>query len=340
VESKKVFKTVIFDVVGYCNARCPYCVTGANPGASKKAIAVDVFEQTLVRLLDNGVIEKGAVISLYCWGEPLLHPDLAGLIGVASKLGLKIGLSTNGSVHVSFSPAMVAGLDHIMFSMPGFSQASYDRISRLNFEKVRQNISEMLSECRANGFRGRTWIAYHIYQFNLHEIRDCEQFAGKLKVDFNPCIAMLNEWDQLQGWLKGRLSADQMRKISEDLLCFGIRPEMKNSPANYYCPQFDYLIIDENANLLVCCQTPKSEEYQCGNVLRDDLDVVLQNKYTRPVCRGCLDTGLAYYINHALERPKFYQPYRSPSLVNRIYGSLRWRILRFLNRTKSGTEPQ
>lgn len=333
-----LFKAVIFDVVGHCNARCPYCVTGANPCQVKAAISVDLFEKTLVRLLDQGAIAPGAVISLYCWGEPLLHPDLAGLAQVLVRLGLRIGISTNGSIRATFTPSMVASLDHIMFSMPGFSQRSYDRISRLPFERVRDNIAAIVADLRSKRFGGQTWIAYHIYQFNLNELRACERFAANLKIGFNPCVAMINEWSLLQGWLKGTLSVEQMRRISEDLLCSGVRPMMQAAPANYHCPQWDYLIIDEQANALVCCQTPKSADYQCGNILRDDIQTILRNKTTRPVCRDCLDTGLAYYINHALERPDFYEPLRHDGLLSRVYRSARWRFLRWKQRGGRGPE--
>ncbi|GBF34170.1 hypothetical protein DCCM_3282 [Desulfocucumis palustris] len=42
----------------------------------------------------------------------------------------------------------------IIFSMPGFSQESYDKIHGFNFEKIKDNIIKMSRNFRENGFTG------------------------------------------------------------------------------------------------------------------------------------------------------------------------------------------
>ncbi|MFE2929337.1 radical SAM protein [Streptomyces sp. NPDC059278] len=53
-------------------------------------------------------------------GEPTLHPDLPGLIAIARRLGLTVGLTSNGEAGAAVLPAAAAaGLDRINLSVFG-----------------------------------------------------------------------------------------------------------------------------------------------------------------------------------------------------------------------------
>ncbi|MEV6462252.1 MULTISPECIES: radical SAM protein [Streptomyces] len=53
-------------------------------------------------------------------GEPTLHPELPGLIGIARRLGLRVGLTSNGERGAAVLPeAAAAGLDRINLSVFG-----------------------------------------------------------------------------------------------------------------------------------------------------------------------------------------------------------------------------
>ncbi|MFD5188155.1 radical SAM protein [Streptomyces sp. NPDC058357] len=53
-------------------------------------------------------------------GEPTLHPDLPGLIAIARRLGLTVGLTSNGEAGATVLPAAAAaGLDRINLSVFG-----------------------------------------------------------------------------------------------------------------------------------------------------------------------------------------------------------------------------
>ena len=59
------------------------------------------FAQVLEKLLQEGAIYSGSVLSLYNWGEPFLHRDLPGIIRVINDYGVRYALSTNASVFLS-----------------------------------------------------------------------------------------------------------------------------------------------------------------------------------------------------------------------------------------------
>jgi MoaA/NifB/PqqE/SkfB family radical SAM enzyme len=305
----KPYRTVYFDIVGFCNARCPYCLTGGSKEKSGGVIAPEVFENTLTKLLSTGVIDFQSVISLYNWGEPFLHPRLHEIIGIINKLGIKYAISTNAAKIPVVTVEFVRNLDHVIFSMCGFSQESYHRIHGFDFEKIKNNIIKLVDDCRSHGFRGDFFISYHVYRFNTGEIKACEDFASEHGIVIRPYYAILNHWWELLKFVNGELPQDRVKEISGDL--FGldeIAETMRKSPASYQCPQHHYLIITENADVLVCCQLPKhGADFSCGNIISEGIDDVLKKKEKMRVCESCIRTGLAYYLNTSLAVPTFYK---------------------------------
>jgi MoaA/NifB/PqqE/SkfB family radical SAM enzyme len=304
----KYFKSCYFEIVGFCNAKCPYCSTGSknrskeqNPTSTKSFINPDLFALSLEKLLAAGVIDDATCFQLYNWGEPLLHPELQAITACLCRFNLSYGLSTNASQQITVNQDFIRNLGSVKFSMSGFSQKSYDRIHGFNFAKIKENIENITKNLRNAGYQNEICIDYHIYQFNVQEINECAHFAEKLCISFIPYFAFFNDWWQMQGWLNNTLSAEKWKAVSEDLFCFYIKGNMQNAPTNYRCPQFDTLVIDENANILTCCCLPKDHvNYTLGNIFDDNIDTVLAKKETQAVCMQCLNTGLTHHFHHPI----------------------------------------
>lgn len=80
------------ELTNYCNLKCPVCPTGAGY-LKREAKAMDpaLFE----RLMDE-VGTYLLTMSLWGWGEPLLHPQLADILKIANDRGINTLVSTNG----------------------------------------------------------------------------------------------------------------------------------------------------------------------------------------------------------------------------------------------------
>ncbi len=211
------FKTIFFEVAGICNGRCTYCVTGAknaNPGG---IMQVDIFDATLHNLERLSLIDSKSVIELYNWGEIFLHPDLQNIIRVINDHGLRYTISTNASIIPQIDEALVKNLINIRFSMCGFSQQSYDRIHKFEFDRIRGNISTIVSRLRSLGYNKLIEICFHVYRFNTDEIRECERFAKDLGITPVFFDAYLNDWWQFEAFIQGTLSNEKRREILDDL---------------------------------------------------------------------------------------------------------------------------
>lgn len=324
----KSFKTLYIEISGVCNGKCSYCLSGRYKVHGGKFIDVDLFEKILRRLTEQGLIDRRTSVGLYNWGEPFLHPHLSEIIQIVNKFKISYVFSTNASIVPKIDHQFVQGLDRIIFSMPGFSQNAYDRIHGFNFDKICSNIEKIVTDSRSAGFKGIFQISYHVYQFNMDEIVPCETFARKNGIEFTPQFAILNHWDHIWSYVDNKLSYEMLKEISQDLFCYKLHDFAADSLGSYRCPQYDLLAIDENANVLLCCQVPKSHQYYAGNILHDDIDTILQRRESNIVCSQCIERGMARYINTSLHFPTFGKPRLIPfrQVLMKIYRHIMCRI--------------
>jgi MoaA/NifB/PqqE/SkfB family radical SAM enzyme len=305
VDHLKPYKDVIFEVKGHCNAKCPYCTTGNGSLKPEKYparfIEPDQFQKAVAALFDRGLITpKKSLFHLYSWGEPLLHPRLSEILRVLVNDGINFGLSTNASKHVHFENDVLANLEYLYFSMPGFSKPSYERISGLDFDQVVQNIKMFSKNIRGERARTKLYMRYHLYQFNIGEINIAAKFCTDNGIDFFPYIAYLNDFNLMRAYLDKTLSKDMLGAIAKDLFLYHVDEFIEKMPVNYTCGQHDVLTIDEDCNVLTCCFLPKNHpDYSLGNLHALSADEIFSRKRSQKICAECTRSGVAYWaFNH------------------------------------------
>ena len=273
-----------------------YCVTGAknaNPGGIMQA---DTFDATLHNLERLNLIDSRSALELYNWGELFLHPDLQNIIRVINDHDLRYTISTNGSIVPHIDEAFVKNLAAIRFSMCGFSQQSYDRIHKFDFDRIRENISTIVSHLRSVGYNQRIEICFHVYRFNTDEICECQRFANDLGITPVFFDAYLNDWWQYEALIQGTLSNEQRREILDDL--FIDEKRLRNVPKRRWCYQWNLLVINEQGEVPVCCNLPNNHpSYSLGTV-DNGITERLRNRPNLPICKTCMESGLVYGWNH------------------------------------------
>ena len=84
------FKRIYIEITSSCNLKCSFCQETLR---SPHFMSVDEFAHTLqqIRPYTN-------YIYLHVKGEPLLHPQLEELLGIAAELGFRVIITTNGTL--------------------------------------------------------------------------------------------------------------------------------------------------------------------------------------------------------------------------------------------------
>jgi len=84
------FKKIFLEITNRCNLSCEFCAPGHRISADLSAAACAVLLPQLKEFTDH--------LALHVLGEPLLHPDLAGILAMCREHGLKVNLTTNGTL--------------------------------------------------------------------------------------------------------------------------------------------------------------------------------------------------------------------------------------------------
>jgi MoaA/NifB/PqqE/SkfB family radical SAM enzyme len=317
VDKIKAYDFAYFEIVGVCNAKCPFCVTGSSNHPVGGFVEVEQFQQALDILRKNKLVHKDTTIGLYSWGEPTLHPEFDKIITVLQNAnigegGFRYALSTNAGKTINYKPEWFRGLSYLTISMCGFSQESYDRIHHLDFEKVKANITALVQVARESGYNlSRISIAHHIYQFNTHEVPQIREFAKKLEISYNPYYAFINDLVRAEKYIDNTLKIADYKEISQNLFCYYIQKRLDKHPKNN-CAQFNILNLNEKCDILPCCCLPRDhQDYVITNIFDKNMMQILGQWKPTTYCIKCMQSGLSPLPDIGDSFPYLEQPDQS-----------------------------
>jgi radical SAM protein with 4Fe4S-binding SPASM domain len=114
----KRFKKVYIEITNVCNLKCTFCPVTKRPPTFMDAVS-------FTRILD-----QIAPYTDYCYlhvkGEPLLHPDLDKFLDIACAKGIKVNITTNGTLIGQMKDKLISksALRQINFSLHSFDANS------------------------------------------------------------------------------------------------------------------------------------------------------------------------------------------------------------------------
>jgi MoaA/NifB/PqqE/SkfB family radical SAM enzyme len=287
-------KQVFFEITGKCNAKCNYCITG-NGTQTGNFVDVEKFKKTINSLYEKKIVDSNTNFSLFNWGEPFLHPQFNEIVTFLSNLNIKFSLSSNLSViPKNINVDSFKSLESLIISMPGFSQNSYSKIHGFKFDKILDNIKTLSKIIPVEKMK----VSYHIYQFNISEIKLAQEYFRHSNIKIFSSFAYFNDYNMATNYLKNSLSPSNMNTISKELLLFYVDDLIKEMPKDYFCPQFEYMNIDENCNVIHCCTAPKnSKDYLVGDANSIDINKLNQRPKSE-ICKECYETKLVYWAHN------------------------------------------
>lgn len=137
----KNFKKVYIEITSVCNLACSFCPQTAR---TKNFMKPDVFETVL-----DQVKPHTDHIYLHVKGEPLLHPKIDALLDASHARGLKVNITTNGTLIHKAGPKI---LEKPALRQMNFSLHSFD--GHIGSENREGYIGSILSFAKAASARG------------------------------------------------------------------------------------------------------------------------------------------------------------------------------------------
>lgn len=112
---------VVWNLTNACNLKCKHCYSNSSAGAAASYLPLEkalLIVAQLVKLAPPMVLVSG--------GEPLLYPQVFKLASSAARAGLKLALSTNGTLitRAVANKLIGAGFQYVGISLDGIGQTN------------------------------------------------------------------------------------------------------------------------------------------------------------------------------------------------------------------------
>lgn len=293
------FDSIAVDITGFCNANCKYCPSGRrfmpSPCAEKRFISLERFEAILKKLLEYRFCTPVTNFHIYSQGEPCLHPQINEILKLLSNYQIKTTISTNASVVPDFEREALESVSRFLISMPGFSQASYDKIHGFQFETIKANIMKLREQvAKLSDNRIPFDMSYHIYQFNEREMVPARAFCKEHDIRFAPNYAVMMDKDKCLDYVMGTMSFEELKDISKDIFLSVLDQQIKDAPRDYCDFQSRFLSVTIDGDIRICSGFTKAAEsgILIGNIVTDEIDGIIWRKFHHPRCDTCIKAGL------------------------------------------------
>lgn len=300
--------TFYIDVISSCNLRCPSCPV-ANlrlPGeaAVKGLMSASLLERVLQKAQSECVV---ANLGLFNWSEPLLHPDLPGLVRIGKKYSRHVSISTNLNVMRDIDRLLAAGVDWLRVSLSGFSQETYAIMHKAgNIDAVKANMAELAAaRCRA-GREIHMEVFYHKYLHNLEEEGLMREFAENLGFEFRSVWAKMMPVEKILALTAPEttdvtLHSDDYRLI--DYLALPPKEAIAHTEklrVNTCVLQDAFITMDVEGNVQLCCAAANRPSNRLGNYLDYPLSEIQKRIKRHDLCGTCLGKGVPVYFGEEL----------------------------------------
>lgn len=256
--------SIQFEVTNMCNLKCKMCPVNYTMTRKKTKMDFGLFK----KIVDQN---KGVEYYLmFNWGEPLLHPQIFGMLGCLKQKKKKVFITTNATLldtEEKMKKLLTAGLTRLTISMDGFDK-TYEKVRGFKYGIIRQRVLKMV-ELR-NEMKSSTRI-----DLNMVVFKETESEVKRFYQEWRPIVDRL----QIQPIIDFSTDKDVKRPRCKEFYRGNV-VVLADGRVTICCGDFDAKLVIGDANT-----TPLKKIWNGTKVrkLRK-----LQNKGIFPaICRNC-----------------------------------------------------
>jgi len=166
---------VFWNVTNKCNLSCVHCYIDAGPSPLGNQLSLDEGKSFIADLAEMKI-----PLLMFTGGEPILRDDFWQLVHYAGSRGLKVALSTNGTLITKETAQRIKrlGLEYVGVSLDGVAEKTHDTFRNQpgSFVKAVQGVRNCVEAGLKCGIR--MTAAKSNYRETIHLI----DFATRLRV--------------------------------------------------------------------------------------------------------------------------------------------------------------
>ena len=258
-----MLKKAYVEITNVCNLSCAFC---PKTKRAPRTMLAEEFALVLDRL-------RGHVsyVYLHVMGEPLLHPQLARLMALADARGMKICITTNGTLLRKRSDELLAAKNLHKISVSLHSFEGNDR----DVSEERAYLEEVWDFAVRASKRG-VIVALRLWNAGGAETRN-----GSILTFLREKLGA-SDWPETRGGsfkLADHLYLERAQKF-----------DWPDLDANEADTQFCYALRDQlgvlaDGTVVPCCLDHEGD-LALGNLLEEELDTILNNTRARGLIDG------------------------------------------------------
>jgi len=308
-DEKSPYYTV--DILSSCNLKCASCPHSIeNHGVPKGSMTLETFKN----VVDKIVSETPDVshMSLYSWGEPLLHPYIDEIVQYIHDKNIAVALSSNLSIRFDerIEKLIEKNPDYLKVSVSGYYPLAYNNTHEGgDINLVKSNLYRLrylLDKYKSNTLVD---INYHLYRDNSGEnLHKFQELAHELGFVLSETYSLVMPLERVISHFDGKYDL-QIQRLESNLLVTideGVAASRENRLPKDVCPfRENQININADLSVPVCCTVfQRGENIVSQNYLENSIDQINEKKKKVSTCVRCMDLALPEY-NMGFNRSKW-----------------------------------
>lgn len=275
------------DVSGSCNLRCLSCPRGNfEPQPTRGFMSPETFDAVLEKIQREDPF-VGAV-ALYNFGEPLLHPRLPEIIGLARRRGIMSAVSSNLNFKLDFTEVVKAAPAWFRVSTSGWGDSYEVTHTGGSWPLFLANLKR-LAELRASEAPDMdVEVFYHIYRDRRDDYLKMRELCESLGFTLRVRHAALAPLDVVMDLVKGLpLSPEAEATRTLQILPLEEALELARQQKHLPCPYQRCLWITWDLKVRLCMEWFGLGLELDTDFLQTPLEEIGATRAASQLCRDC-----------------------------------------------------
>ncbi len=303
---KPILKDLFLEVTLRCNAKCEHCGSSCGENISKDEVSAEDLKKALLDISKH--YNANDILLNVTGGEPLLRQDLFEIMGYASKLGFRWGMTSNGILITDeiLEKMNQTNMESISISLDGLKE-THENFRKVpgSFDKIIKNIKKLQGVSSIKVVQVTT-VAN---KKNLNELEALYQLMKELNViswrvinvdpigrakENSAILLDKDAYKYLFHFIKEKREENIMNVEYGCSHYLDIFMEKEIRDTYFYCTTGLYVAsILSNGDIFVCPNVIRRSEFVQGNIKTDSFTEVWENKFKmfrtdeRTKCEKC-----------------------------------------------------
>lgn len=295
----------LIEITGTCNLKCLSCPVGnyvdddfdLKP-RKKGFMEATLFEQIVEKAQHECSVRNEALsVTLYNWGEPLIHPEIVNFVNLLAEKNIPFNISSNLNTEIPLGPIVKAGPASFRISMSGFTNPTYTKGHRggdvnlvlSNMYRLRHYIEKQHKSIPVEVF-------YHVYKDNCDD--DMVRLAtlcSSLEFQFNPGWAYFTPIEKIIRYASNpsSLSPTELETLDRLVIPMDEALALARQVHSPECILRNHqMVINHDGSVALCCGVYDPKHFIAEFFLDVDRDEIQLRKYRSELCQACMGLGI------------------------------------------------